>query len=177
MTFNRSWGYTPIDTEWKTAKTVVGMLREVASGGGNLLLNIGPTPEGFVPEPCGQVLTEVAEWVKKYGPSIYDATDSVPSDWLVTGAFTRKANTLYYHVHAWPGSELAIGGLVCKIKSVKLMGGWEVGFRQKRDRLVIFGLPEKAPDPLATVLELEFEGEPKMLLGAGHVLLDEDPWA
>lgn len=177
MTFNNSWGYTPIDTEWKSAKKVVDMLRQVAAGGGNLLLNIGPTPEGYVPEPCEKALTEVADWVDKYGPSVYEATDSAPTEWMITGAFTRKANTLYYHVHSWPGSELAIGGLVCKIKRVKLVGGWEVGFRQERDRLVIFGLPEKAPDRLATVLELEFEGEPQQVLGAGHVVIENNPWA
>jgi alpha-L-fucosidase len=176
MTFNNSWGYTPIDTEWKSAKTVVGMLRQVAASGGNLLLNIGPTPEGYVPEPCELALWQVGKWMQAYGPSVYEATDPMQQEWLVTGAFTRKGNTLYYHVHSWPGSELAIGGLFCTVKKVKLMGGREAGFRQVKDRLVIFRLPENAPNPLATVLALEVEGDVRQVLGAGHVLLEDDPW-
>lgn len=176
MTFNESWGYTPIDTDWKSAGQVVRMLRQVAAGGGNLLLNIGPTPEGYVPAPCQQALEQVGLWLERYGPSIYEATDPMAQEWMVTGAFTRKGRTLYYHVHRWPGAELAIGGLVCRVKRVRLMDGWEVGFRQERDRLVIFGLPQDPPDPLTTVLELEVEGEPRQVLGAGHVLIENDPW-
>jgi len=177
MTFNESWGYTPIDTRWKDAWTVVSMLRQVAAGGGNLLLNIGPAPDGSVPEPCEKVLLEVGEWLKQYGPSVYEATDPMQQEWQITGAFTRKGDTLYFHCNRWPGSELAIGGLVCKILEVRLMGGPKVEFSQVRDRLVIRGLPEKAPNPISTVLELKFEGEPRQVLGAGCVLLDEDPWA
>jgi len=176
MTFNDSWGYTPIDTTYKSAWTVVGMLRQVAVGGGNLLLNIGPRPDGSVPAPCPQILKQVGEWLGKYGPAIYDATDPFQSEWLITGAFTRKGNTLYFHCNRWPGTELGIGGLVCKITDARLMGGPKVKFRQVRDRLVLSGLPEKAPDPLATVIELKFEGEPRMVRGAGCQVLGPDPW-
>jgi alpha-L-fucosidase len=170
-TFNESWGYTPIDKRYKDAWSVHHMLRQVASGGGNLLLNIGPTPSGGVPEPCKQTLREVGDWMGKYGTSIYDATDPMEQEWLITGSFTRKGNTLFFHCDRWPGTELAIGGLQCTIKSVKIMGGWEVGFTQTADRLVIRGLPQEAPDPICTVLELQFEGDPAQKLGAGHVLL------
>ena len=177
MTFNDSWGYTPIDTSYKSAWTVVGMLRQVAAGGGNLLLNIGPKPDGGVPAPCPRILEQVGEWLGKHGPSIYEATDPFQSEWLITGAFTRKGNTLYFHCNRWPGTELGIGGLVCKITDARLMGGPKVRFRQVRDRLVLSGLPQKAPDPLATVIELKFEGEPRMARGAGCQVPGPDPWA
>lgn len=176
MTFNDSWGYTPIDTSYKPASAVVSMLRQVASGGGNLLLNIGPAPDGSVPEPCVTALRETGNWLRKYGESVYTATDPMVQEWNPLGAFTRKGERLYFHCNRWPGRELAIGGLVCKIKSVKLMGGWQVGFRQEGDRLVIYGLPEAVPDPLCTVLEMAYEGEPKQVLGCGHVLIENDPW-
>ncbi|MGQ9524298.1 MAG: alpha-L-fucosidase [Armatimonadota bacterium] len=177
MTFNESWGYTPIDTRYKDAWTVVSMLRQVAAGGGNLLLNIGPAPDGSVPEPCEKTLLQVGAWLKMYGPSVYEATDPMQQEWQITGAFTRKGNTLYFHCNRWPGSELAIGGLVCKVKEVRLMGGPAVEFSQVRDRLTIRGLPPQAPNSICTVLEMKFEGEPRQVLGAGCVLLDEDPWA
>ncbi|HEY3281892.1 MAG TPA: alpha-L-fucosidase [Armatimonadota bacterium] len=176
MTFNESWGYTPIDTKWKSAWDVVSMLRQVAAGGGNLLLNIGPTPEGDVPPPCDTNLLEAGKWMEKYGASIYDATDPMQQEWGITGAFTRKGDKLYYHCNRWPGEELAIGGLICKVLSAKLMGGREVAFTQVKDRLLLKGLPKEAPEPLDTVIELKVEGEPKQRLGAGHVLIEDDPW-
>ena len=176
MTFNDSWGYTPIDHRWKDAWQVVSMLRQAAAGGGNLLLNIGPKPDGGVPEICEKTLLEVGEWLKEYGPSIYDATDACENDWMVTGSFTFKGSTAYYHCNRWPGKELAIGGLVNKVLSARIMNGPEVQFTQKRDRLVLHGLPEQAPNPFATVIELRVEGVPEHDLGPGCVLLDRDPW-
>ena len=176
MTFNESWGYTPIDTRWKDAWQVVSMLREVAAGGGNLLLNIGPTPEGDVPEPCECVLREVGRWMEKYGHTIYDACEPMQQEWSIVGAFTRRGSTAYYHVQRWPGRELAIGGLQNKVLAARLVGGPQVAFAQTGDRLVLHGLPEQAPDPLDTVIELTVEGEPKQVLGAGCVLLENDTW-
>ncbi len=58
VTFNVSWDYTHIDTNFKNTWDVISLLRQVAAGGGNLLLNIGPTPECFLPKPCGKTLLE-----------------------------------------------------------------------------------------------------------------------
>ena len=176
MTFNESWGYTPIDRNWKNAWQVVAMLRQVAAGGGNLLLNIGPTPEGHVPEHCENVLVQVGEWLREYGPSVYDASDVREQDWLLTGAFTFKGSTAYFHCNRWSGSELAIGGLVNKVLFARLMNGPELRFTQEYDRLVIHGLPEQSPNPLSTVIQLELEGVPRHVLGPGCVLLEDDPW-
>lgn len=178
MTFNESWGYTPIDTQYKDARRVVQMLRQVAAGRGNLLLNIGPAPDGSVPEPCTRALHEVGRWLRLYGESIYDATDPFPQEWSVIGSFTRRGDTLYFHAFNWPGEELAIGGLVPKVVSARLMHGPEVAFTQARDRLVLRGLPHHAPEPLDTVIELKVEGDDlRQVLGAGCVLLQNDPWA
>ncbi|MBM3496490.1 MAG: hypothetical protein FJX72_19555 [Armatimonadetes bacterium] len=95
---------------------------------------------------------------------------------MITGAFTRRGDRLYYHCNRWPGSELAIGGLVCKITGARIVGGPELSLTQVRDRLVLTGLPAEAPDPICTPIELRFEGEPRQALGAGHVLIGEDPW-
>jgi alpha-L-fucosidase len=176
MTFNDAWGYTPIDTNYKNAWTVVGMLRQVAAGNGNLLLNIGPAPDGSVPAPCVRILREVGAWMEKYGEAIHDATDPVEQEWMITGAFTRKGDRLFYHCNRWPGKELAIGGLVCEVLEARVMGGPKARVKQVRDRLVISGLPEKAPDALDTVIEMRIKGPARQLLGAGHVLIGKDPW-
>jgi alpha-L-fucosidase len=171
MTFNESWGYTPIDKKWKSAWDIVAMLRQVAAGGGNLLLNIGPTPSGGVPPICARELEKVGAWIRKHGPTVYEATDPMQQEWLVTGAFTCKGKKLYFHCNRWPGQELAIGGLVNRVVGVRLYGGGPVKFTQVKDRLVLHGLPKEAPDPLATVFELTIAGgKPQQILGAGCVV-------
>lgn len=176
MTFNDSWGYTPIDTNYKTAWHVVSLLRQCAAGGGNLLLNVGPTPEGAVPAPCPRILRQVGDWMDRYGESIYEATDPMQQEWSILGGFTRKGDTLYFHCNRYPGEEIAIGGLVCDVRSAKLMGGRELEVSQKRDRLVLRGLPAVAPDPLDTVIELKVSGDIRQVLGAGCQLVRGDPW-
>lgn len=158
MTINDSWGYTPIDTNYKSAWHVVSMLRQVAAGGGNLLLNLGPAPDGGIPPAYKKTLPEVGKWLEEYGPSVYEATDPIPQEWLITGAFTRKGDVVYFHCNRWPGSELAIGGFHGKVLGTRLMNGPEVPFTQVKDRVVITCLPEKAPNKLATVIELKVKG-------------------
>jgi alpha-L-fucosidase len=176
MTFNDSWGYTQIDTNYKTAWQVVSMLRTVAAGGGNLLLNIGPTPEGDVPPICRRELLKVGKWLEQNGAAIYDASDPMQQEWMITGAFTRTGSTIYYHCNRWPGTELAIGGLRNKVLNARLLNGRKVKFVQVDNRLVLKGLPAEAPDALATVIELEVEGTPNQRLSHGHVLIDGDSW-
>ncbi len=173
MTFNHSWGYTPIDNDYKNAGDIIDMLRQVASGGGNLLLNIGPAPDGSVPVPCKKALVEVGDWLNKYGQSIYEATDPMERDWSIIGAFTAKDNIAYYHCYNWPGSKLVIGGLRNKVLKVKFMGGEDIKFEQENDRLILSDLPQLAPDPLVTVLEIEVEGKPHQEIGPGMKLLKE----
>ncbi len=176
MTFNDSWGYTPIDTNYKTAWQVVSMLRTVAAGSGNLLLNIGPTPEGDVPPICKRELLKVGKWLDQNGAAVYDATDPMHQEWMITGAFTRKDNTVYYHVNRWPGTQLGIGGIQNKVLSARLLNGAKVKCTQVEDRLILKGLPAEAPDKLATVIAIEVDGVPDQRLGLGHVLIEGDNW-
>ncbi|HTW80334.1 MAG TPA: alpha-L-fucosidase, partial [Terracidiphilus sp.] len=71
MTLNDSWGFNRGDDAWKTPKTIVDNLATCARGGGNYLLNIGPTEDGSVPAPSIEVLTEVGRWLDTNGESIY----------------------------------------------------------------------------------------------------------
>ncbi len=75
--------------------------------------------------------------------------------------FTRKGNTLYMHVHFWPGEYVAIGGLTTRVKSAKLLKtGAPVTFEQNDWRAKFTGLPMKAPDYPVTTIAIECEGEP-----------------
>ena len=147
---NDSWGYTPIDKNWKSAWHVLRMLRTVAADGGNLLLNISPSPEGDVPPESVKVLNQVGRWMKKYGPTIYEATDRwIPlnpdPNWTWTGQvafeYTLKGSTIYMHVNRWAGSTLPVGALINKVKSARFYNGHEIKFTQKGQQLLLEGLP------------------------------------
>ncbi len=174
MTLNESWGYQKGDDEWKTSKTIVKNLAICSGGGGNYLLNIGPKPDGSVPEESVHTLTEVGQWLEHNGPSIY-GTERGNFQWGTFTNYTRRGNTLYVHAFNWPGdtpaeqwlsfyqppSTIAIGGLKAKIKSAKLLkGGTAVSFQQDEFSARFTGLPKTAPDAPATVIEVECDGEP-----------------
>jgi alpha-L-fucosidase len=160
MTLNDSWGYTAADDNWKTPQRVVRNLVQCAKDGGNYLLNIGPKPDGSIPEPSVRILTSVGKWMAKNGEAIYGA-DKCRFRFGNVADFTRKKNTLYSHVYFWPGDTVTIGGIKTKVTSAKLLAsGKEVKFEQKGSQLFFTGLPQKAPDDPATVIVAECESEP-----------------
>jgi alpha-L-fucosidase len=161
MTMNGSWGYHASDVDWKSPKTCIRNLITCARDGGNYLLNIGPKPDGSIPQPSVEILTEVGRWTKRYGKTIYGADRCAVSHSLFAN-FTRKGKTLYVHCHHWPGSSWSIGGLKTKVKSAKLLPSRKkVAFEQERLRITFSGLPARAPETPVTVLALECAGVPK----------------
>jgi alpha-L-fucosidase len=175
MTFNGSWGYMPSAIDWRSVREVIGMLRTAAAGQGNLLLNIGPAPDGSVPPEAYERLEPVGKWLETYGEPVYGEVDRAEGlEWMPCGQFTRKGNTLYFWVNRWPGNELVIGGLLTKVLRVsRLDNGAPVPFTQSDNRLVMTGLPERCPDALAgvAILKIECESQPRQSLGAGYVTL------
>jgi alpha-L-fucosidase len=160
MTLNDSWGYQAADDNWKTSKTVIRNLISCVRDSGNYLLNIGPKPDGSIPEPSVRVLREVGEWIAVNGPSIYDS-DPCQVRRSNYASFTRIGNTLYMHVHFWPGNYVAIAGLMTKVKSAKLVKtGKDVPFKQDEFRVRFTDLPAEAPDYPITTLAIECESEP-----------------
>ena len=120
MTLNDSWGYQRADDDWKSSKTIVRNLISCARDGGNYLLNIGPKPDGSIPEESVKVLTEVGNWMQTNGHALYQS-DQCQVRRSNYASFTRIGNTLYMHVHFWPGEYVAISGLRTKVKSAKLV--------------------------------------------------------
>ena len=177
MTFNGAWGWQPTPPEdWHSVRSVLKMLRQVSGEGGNLLLNIGPKPDGSVPEEAEERLSAVGKWITKNSEAVYGKQDRVTGrfEWMPTGAWTLKGNTAYYWCSRWPGRKLAIGGIKGTLKKASLlMNGKPVALKQEKDRIILSGLPAKSPDKVAgvTVIKLEFAAKPRQVLGAGCVVL------
>jgi alpha-L-fucosidase len=160
MTMNDSWGYQRADDNWKSAKTVIRNLSACANGGGNYLLNIGPKPDGSIPEESVRILSAVGQWMDRNGATIYDSEPCQARN-SVFANFTRKGNTLYIHVYFWPGDTVTIGGLQAKVVSARLLAsGKKVEFEQDRFRVRFKGLPATAPDEPVTVIAAECDAEP-----------------
>jgi alpha-L-fucosidase len=174
MTMNDSWGFNRGDDGWKSPKTIVNNLAQCAQGGGNYLLNIGPKPDGSVPEKSVEILEEVGKWMEINGKSIYGAERGSFS-WNSNATYTRRGATLYIHQQYWPADSPAaqwlpffqpanvvvVGGLKTKAKSVRLLKtGQTVPFAQDEFSLRITGLSSQPPDSPVTVFEVECESEP-----------------
>ncbi len=174
MTMNESWGYHEADNDWKSPETIVRNLSTCAHDGGNYLLNIGPKPDGSIPEESVRILTAVGEWMDKNGPTIYASQPCKARDHVYAN-YTRRGNTLYMHIYHWPGetpashwleffqppSVIAIGGLRAKVKSARLFAsGKPVTFEQGDQYVRFTGLPLEAPDHPVTVIAIECDREP-----------------
>jgi alpha-L-fucosidase len=160
MTLNDSWGYQRADDNWKSSRTVICNLIQCVRDGGNYLLNIGPKPDGSIPEESTRILTEMGEWMNTNGHTIYES-DLCQVRRANYASFTRTGNTLYMHVYFWPGEYVALSGLRTKVKSAHLVkGGGEVKFTQDDFQTKLIGLPEKAPDSPVTTIAIECESEP-----------------
>lgn len=113
MTMNDTWGYKSRDHNWKSTETLVRNLVDIASKGGNYLLNVGPTAEGVVPEASVNRLTHIGRWMHVHGESIYGTSASPFPAQLPWGRCTRKilpdgTTRLYLHVFDWPKDAIQV---------------------------------------------------------------------
>jgi len=161
MTLNRHWGYNKNDNNWKQPKQIVQNIADIASKGGNYLLNVGPTAEGVIPPESVRILKEVGEWMKVNGESIYGTTASPLDAAPLWGRVTQKGNTLYLHVFDWPADGmLTLSGLVTNVKQAHLLA--DSAKKPLRMEMATgtlrVTLPPQAPDSNDAVVVLEVEG-------------------
>ncbi len=164
MTMNNNWGYNKHDDHWKSSEDLVRKLADIASKGGNFLLNIGPTSEGVFPQPAIDRLKQLGDWMKVNGDAIYE-TKASPFKNLEWGRCTQKAIDggvrLYLHVFNWPANrKLVVPGIMNEPKIAYLLADHEqqhLLVRRQEDAIVI-DVPEKASDAINSVIVLDVRG-------------------
>jgi alpha-L-fucosidase len=162
MTMNTTWGYKSFDNKWKSTETLLRNLIDIASKGGNYLLNVGPTSEGVIPEPSLERLAEIGRWMKVNGEAIYATTASpfpAPPWGRCTKKVTTSGATLYLHVFDWPSDgKLLVPGLKNEVKSAALLANGRKLASTHSDAGVVLSLPATPPDKIATTIALKIKG-------------------
>jgi alpha-L-fucosidase len=158
MTMNDTWGFKSYDENWKSTETLIRNLIDIASKGGNFLLNVGPTSEGLIPEPSVERLRAMGAWLKVNGEAIYGTAASPFTKPLRWGRATSRGSKLYLHVFDWPKD----GRLVVPTQKRAFSRVYLLADRKKTPLPVrpegpdtVISLSGDAPDPVATVIVVD----------------------
>jgi alpha-L-fucosidase len=147
LTMNSSWGFNITDRGFKSPRELIHYLVRAAGNDANLLLNIGPRPDGTIQPEAVERLRVIGEWLETYGTSIYGTRGGpiTPRDWGVT---TRRGDTVFVHVLDWPDRVLSlppIGGRV--VRATMLAGGARVGVAQAPEGVTLTLPPGSSAEP------------------------------
>jgi alpha-L-fucosidase len=159
-----SWGYQG-DTATHSVPYLVRSLVRMASGGGNYLLNVGPKPDGTIPDDQALAMRLVGEWLRRHGASIY-ATEAGPRIADPSLRATRTADRLYLHLLDWPKTNrLSLPEVAPDdIGEARLMGdGSQLSVVGTNGGVELRGLPLLPPDPSVNVVEMTLVSIPKLL--------------
>lgn len=154
QTMNGMWGYKIKDQNYKSTPELISYLVKAAGMGANLLLNIGPQPNGELPATALARLKEIGQWMNKYGETFYATTagDFEAQEW---GTSTRKGNRLFLHVLSPTGSEIVVQTAAKVKKAVSYDNRTPVKFKKRKEGGVVIELPEIPEGTVDYIIELE----------------------
>ncbi len=174
VTLNDSWGYNPDDNNYKSTRQLVRIFTECIGMGGNLLLDIGPKPDGTIDEKDEKALLSFGEWVNKYDEAIFNTVAGIPHDlFLGNSTLSKDKKTLYLFYYDMPMGEVCIKGIKNEIKKMTVLGTnqelshYKQGGFLDMPGIVWFNLPKDLVDDTCTVIKVEFDEELEIYTGSG----------
>jgi alpha-L-fucosidase len=173
MTMNDTWGYKASDQNWKSARTMIRMLCDIASKGGNFLLNVGPKGDGTIPAESVERLKRMGEWMRVNGEAIRGTTASPFTNKFPWGRVTMRSlkgewkdgTRLYLHVFEWPaGGTLRLDGISNAAWGAQVLGAGDRTpvARQDGGAIVVTGLGATPVDADCTVIRIDVQGAPQV---------------
>lgn len=153
LTMNDSWGFNIGDRKFKSAREIIGYLARAAGADANLLLNVGPRPDGTIQPEAVERLKEVGSWMANNSESIYGTRGGPvpPRAWGVT---TRRDRRVFVHILDWPDRVLSLPTWGEQVVSAHLLGTGEQVRVTRSDDALTLTLP-RAPDGPDVVVVLE----------------------
>lgn len=179
MTMNDSWGYRKEDDNYKSPQTVIDMLVNCMSYGGNLLLDIGPKADGTIPAEQVALLKELGRWTSKHAEAIYGTRAGIPNEHVQAYTTLNKAgDILYIYFPYAPNESIELKGLKSKVKNVRVVGtdrtlDWKLYNDidwSEVPGVYYIQVPSDVLDPRMTVLAVELEEPVKLYRGGGQVV-------
>ena len=169
LTMNRSWGYVPADTEYKSGIELVHTLCETAGKGGNLLLNVSPQADGSLPDEQVSRLGLIADWMSRHSDAVHD-TEAGLEPWQFYGPTTRRGEDVFLFCVMRPYEQVSVRGVPIKRVLSARIGVTELSVRRRamagqeltsRDPIgeVVITVPPEVLDPVATVITLRISSE------------------
>ncbi|MBD0332514.1 MAG: alpha-L-fucosidase [Chitinophagaceae bacterium] len=164
MTMNDHWGYNMHDSNWKSSERLVRTLIDIASKGGNFLLNVGPTAAGVFPQPAIDRLINIGSWMKINGEAIY-GTQASPFKNLPWGRCTQKSiaggTRLYLHVFDWPADgKLIVPAIENQLTSVYSLANKRRLKAERKKSDYVIDISPMAKQNYATVIVMDIKGTP-----------------
>ncbi|MFA9192727.1 alpha-L-fucosidase [Flavobacterium sp. FZUC8N2.13] len=179
MTINNSWGYQPNDKNYKSVNQLIRILVDCISMGGNLLLDIGPKPDGTIPEEQVAILKDLGRWTNKHESAIYGTRAGI-SHGHFNGytALSKDRTILYLYVDNKPNGSLLIKGLKNQVNRIWVVGnGTKLNYNvvgkqywSEVPGLLYIDLPEEVQDDEVTVIAIQLNGTVDLYREKGQVI-------
>ncbi|MFO7948453.1 MAG: alpha-L-fucosidase [Armatimonadota bacterium] len=150
------WGYHRNPTLYSSPHLLESLIR-MAAAGGNYLLNVGPKPDGALPENWVRRLYDIGGWLETYGEAIY-GTDGAPMHMSEDVVYTRSENRVFAHLLHWPTTNRpTLEALAAVPENVQMLNSdADVSVTESEEGVALSGVPSMPDSPLPTVVELDF---------------------
>lgn len=177
MTINDNWGYRPSDTNYKSSREIIRTFIECVAGGGNLLLDIGPKPDGTIPAEQANRLKDLGRWIRAHDEAVYPTIAGLgPEYFYGPTSLSADSQTVYLYLFDRPREFVALKGVNNTIRRIRLVGtdrelSWIVRDSATWNEIpgiVLITVPPDLPDPFANVLAVELASPLNLYRSSPH---------